>query len=276
MLRIGCHLSCTKGFLAMGKEAVSINANTFQFFLRNPRGGAVKALDMADIETYCQYAAENNLKHILGHAPYTVNPCAEKENLREFARDVMADDLMRLENIPGSMYTFHPGSHVKQGVDVGIGLIAKLLNDVLQPAQKTIVLLETMSGKGSEIGGNFQELRDIIAKVELQEHVGVCLDTCHVFDAGYDIVGNLDGVLEEFDRVIGMDRLKAIHLNDSKNLLGSRKDRHEKIGDGQIGLEAIERIINHPTLKTLPFYLETPNDVEGYKREIDILRGIVC
>jgi len=274
MLRIGCHLSCTKGFLAMGKEVIRINANTFQFFLRNPRGGAVKPLDTTDVEAYCQYAIENDLGKILGHAPYTVNPCAEKENLREFARNTIKDDLMRLENIPGSMYTFHPGSHVKQGVSVGVALIAELLNDVLQPTQKTTVLLETMSGKGSEIGGNFEELRDIIAEVELQGHLGVCLDTCHVFDAGYDIADSLERVLEEFDNVIGLDKLKAIHLNDSKNTLGSRKDRHEKIGEGQIGLPSFERIINHPMLSSLPFYLETPNDIEGYKREIKVLREL--
>jgi len=271
---IGCHLSSSKGFLSMGKEAVAINANTLQFFLRNPRGGTVKPLDLADIEAYCQFAAQNGLQLILSHAPYTVNPCAEKENLRKFAFDVIKDDLCRLEHIPGSMYTFHPGSHVKQGLEVGIPLIAKMLDEVLQVGQKTAVLLETMSGKGTEIGGNFEELQDIIGRVKLQEHLGVCLDTCHVYDAGYDIVNDLDGVLNTFDKVIGLNKLKAIHLNDSKNVLGSRKDRHEKIGEGNIGLEAFGRIINHPALKHLPFYLETPNDIEGYAREIALLQGL--
>jgi len=258
----------------MGKEAVSIGANTFQFFMRNPRGGAVKLLDLADIEAFCQFAAENDLQFLLGHAPYTVNPCAEKEHLRQFAHDIITDDISRLEHIPGSMYVFHPGSHVGQGIDVGIALIAGMLNRVLQPSQKTTVLLETMSGKGTEIGGTFEMLQDIIQRIELQEHIGVCLDTCHIYDAGCDIVNNLDGVLNEFDRVIGLNKLKAIHLNDSKNQLGSHKDRHEQIGDGSIGLDAFGRIINHPALKHLPFYLETPNDIEGYAREIAMLKGL--
>ena len=274
MFKIGCHLSSSKGFLSMGKEAVKINANTFQFFTRNPRGGAVKPLNLADVEAFCKFAGDNNLQSILGHAPYTVNPCAEKDDLRKFAHDVIKDDLNRLEHIPGSMYTFHPGSHVKQGKETGIALIAEMLNEVLQPEQKTIVLLETMSGKGTEVGGRFEEIRDIIARVELQEHLGVCLDTCHVYDGGYNIVKNLDGVLDEFDKVIGLDKLKAIHLNDSKNSIGSHKDRHEKIGEGQIGLETFKRIINHPALKALPFYLETPNDVEGYGQEIAMLKRL--
>jgi len=271
MLRIGCHLSSSKGFLSMGKEAVKIKANTFQFFMRNPRGGAVKPLNLADIDAFRSFAVENNLQAILGHAPYTVNPCAEKENLRKFAHDVIKDDLQRLEHIPNSMYNFHPGSHVKQGTEIGIALIANMLNEIIEPDQKTAILLETMAGKGTEIGGRFEEIRDIITKVNLQEHLGVCLDTCHVFDAGYDIVNNLDGVLNEFDKVIGLNKLKAIHLNDSKNPIGSHKDRHEKIGDGQIGLDAFVRIINHPALKSLPFYLETPNDIEGYAHEIAML-----
>jgi len=271
MLRIGCYLSSSKGFLSMGKEAVKIKANTFQFFMRNPRGGAVKPLNLADIDAFRSFAVENNLQAILGHAPYTVNPCAEKENLRKFAHDVIKDDLQRLEHIPNSMYNFHPGSHVKQGTEIGIALIANMLNEIIEPDQKTAILLETMAGKGTEIGGRFEEIRDIITKVNLQEHLGVCLDTCHVFDAGYDIVNNLDGVLNEFDKVIGLNKLKAIHLNDSKNPIGSHKDRHEKIGDGQIGLDAFVRIINHPALKSLPFYLETPNDIEGYAHEIAML-----
>ncbi|MCL2286405.1 MAG: deoxyribonuclease IV [Firmicutes bacterium] len=274
MFRIGCHISSSKGFLAMGKEALAIKANTFQFFMRNPRGGAVKPLDLADVEAFRQLAAENDLRLLLGHAPYTVNPCAEKKHLREFAYDVIKDDLSRLQHIPGSLYTFHPGSHVQQGMEAGIALIAELLNNVLEPGQKTTVLLETMSGKGTEIGGNFQELQDIIAKVRLQEHIGVCFDTCHVYDAGYDIVNNLDGVLEEFDKVIGLDKLKAIHLNDSKNPIASHKDRHEKIGDGHIGLEAFARVINHPVLEDVPFYLETPNDMEGYALEIALLEEL--
>jgi len=258
----------------MGKEAIKIKANTFQFFMRNPRGGAVKPLNLADIDAFRSFAAENDLQSLLGHAPYTVNPCAEKENLRKFAQDVIKDDLQRLEHIPNSMYNFHPGSHVKQGTEIGIALIAKMLNEIIEPEQKTAILLETMAGKGTEIGGRFEEIRDIIAKVNLQEHLGVCLDTCHVFDAGYDIVNNLDGVLNEFDKIIGLTKLKAIHLNDSKNPLGSHKDRHEKIGDGQIGLEAFVRIINHPALKSLPFYLETPNDIEGYAHEIAMLEKL--
>lgn len=274
MFFIGCHLSSSKGFLAMGKEAVKINANTFQFFTRNPRGGAVKPLDLADIEAYRHFAIENNLGTILAHAPYTINPCAEKENLRDFALEVMQDDLSRLEHIPGSLYNFHPGSHVKQGAEIGIDLIAQMLNKVLKPEQSTVVLLETMAGKGTEIGRSFDELQSIIEKVELNEHLGVCLDTCHVYDAGYDIVNELDAVLDEFNRLIGLDRLKAVHLNDSMNPIGSHKDRHEKIGKGNIGLEAFERVINHSALKSLPFYLETPNDVAGYGQEIELLKGL--
>ena len=274
MLNIGCHLSSSKGFLAMGKAAVAIGANTFQFFTRNPRGGTAKPLNLTDIEAYLAFAKANDLSSILAHAPYTMNPCAADEGLRTFAREIMIDDLARLEHIPGSLYNFHPGSHVKQGVETGINYIVDMLNQVLTPEQSTTVLLETMAGKGSEIGRSFNELRDIINKVNIKEHIGVCLDTCHIHDAGYDIIGNLDGILEEFDRIVGLDRLKAIHLNDSMNPVGAHKDRHEKIGDGHIGLDAIVRIINHPSLRNLPFYLETPNDETGYQREIALLKNL--
>ena len=272
MLKIGCHLSSSKGYLAMGKEAVKIGANTFQFFTRNPRGGKAKPLDLDDMASYSFYAQEHGLFPILAHAPYTLNACAADEGLRTFARETMADDLARLEHIPGTMYNFHPGSHVKQGADVGIALIAEHLNAILTPDLSTTVLLETMAGKGSEVGRTFEELRSIIDRVELSDKLGVCLDTCHVSDGGYDIVNNLDGVLEEFDRVIGLDRLKAIHLNDSMNPLGSHKDRHQKLGEGTLGLEALARIVNHPALRDLPFYLETPNDLAGYAREIALMK----
>lgn len=274
MLRIGCHLSSSKGFLHMGKTAVEIGANTFQFFTRNPRGGSVKPLDLKDIEEYNGFAGNNDIKNILAHAPYTLNACAADPGLREFAVNTMKDDLRRLEYIPGAMYNFHPGSHVKQGVNVGISYIADALNEVLSREQTTTVLLETMAGKGSEVGRTFEELRQIIDKVELDGKLGVCLDTCHVFDGGYDIVNNLDGVLKEFDEVVGLDRLKAIHINDSKNIFGSHKDRHEKIGEGNIGIEAFERIVNNEYLKKLPFYLETPNELDGYKAEIELLRKL--
>jgi len=258
----------------MGKEAVRIGANTFQFFTRNPRGGAAKPLDDKDVAAYLDFASENRLQPILAHASYTLNPCASDSGLRDFAKATMADDLARLEHTPGNFYNFHPGSHVKQGVEVGIEYIVKLLNEVLKPGQTTTVLLETMSGKGSEIGRSFEELRAIIDGVRLQNHLGVCLDTCHVFDAGYDIVNDLDAVLSDFDTIIGLDRLKAIHLNDSLNPLASHKDRHAKIGEGKIGLAAIERIINHAALRELPFYLETPNDVPGYAEEIRLLKSL--
>ena len=274
MFKIGCHLSSSKGFLAMGKETVTIKANTFQYFTRNPRGGSVKPLNLDDIEAYKIFAKENGLQGILAHAPYTLNPCAEKDNVREFALMVLEDDLNRLEHIPGTMYNFHPGSHVQQGVEKGVQLIADALNKVLRQDQKTIFLLEAMAGKGTEIGRNFEELESIIEKVELKQHMGVCIDTCHIFDGGYDIVNNLDQVLEEFDKIVGLDRLKAIHINDSKNPIGSRKDRHEKIGEGYIGIEAFKKIINHPKLHALPFYLETPNDIEGYGKEIEMLKGV--
>ena len=274
MFTIGCHLSSSKGYLAMGKEAVSINANTFQFFTRNPRGGNAKPLDVADIEAYNAFAAENGISVILAHAPYTLNACAAKEDLRDFAYRVMTEDIYRLDMIPGAMYNFHPGSHVKQGTEKGIELISEILNKVLTEGQKTTVLLETMAGKGSEVGGRFEELRAIIDRVELDRHMGVCLDTCHVYDGEYDIVNDLEGVLDEFDRIIGLDRLKAVHINDSKNPFGSHKDRHEKIGDGSIGISTFERIINHPSLRDLPFYLETPNELDGYAREIALLRSL--
>lgn len=274
MLKIGCHLSCTKGFLHMGKEAISIDANTFQFFTRNPRGGKAKPLDLEDIEKYLVYAKEHGITKILAHAPYTLNPCAKEEGLREFAYATMQDDLRRLEHIPGAMYNFHPGSHVSQGAEEGIRLIAEHLNRLFEEDFQTTVLLETMSGKGSEVGRNFEELQAIIERVERKEKLGVCMDTCHVFDGGYDIVNKLDEVLHEFDEIIGLDRLKAVHLNDSMNGCGSHKDRHAKIGEGNIGLEAIEQIINHSSLRKLPFYLETPNEIEGYHKEILLLRSL--
>jgi deoxyribonuclease-4 len=274
MFKIGCHLSASKGYLAMGKQAVDIGANTFQFFSRNPRGGSAKALDADDITAYRQFAAEHGMFPILAHAPYTLNACAAKENLRTFAHNTMEDDLSRLEHIPGSMYNFHPGSHVGQGAETGIRYISEMLNSILKPAQSTTVLLETMAGKGSEVGRTFEELRAIIDRVEQQQLLGVCLDTCHISDGGYDIVNHLDDVIDEFDRVIGLERLKAIHLNDSMNPLGSHKDRHQKIGQGYIGLDAIERIINHPVLRDLPFYLETPNDIYGYAKEIALLKSL--
>lgn len=273
MLTIGCHLSSSKGYLAMGKEALKIDANTFQFFTRNPRGGKAKDLNEQDVDAYLAFARENGIKRILAHAPYTLNACSAEEGLREFAKNTMEDDLRRLEYTPGNLYNFHPGSHVKQGVSVGISYIADMLNALLKQEQSTTVLLETMSGKGSEIGRNFEELREILDRITLQEHMGVCLDTCHVWDGGYDIVSRLDEVVDEFDRVIGLQYLKAIHLNDSLNPLGAHKDRHAVIGGGYIGEEALVRVINHPALRHLPFYLETPNDLEGYAKEIALLRS---
>ena len=272
MLTVGCHLSSSKGYLAMGKDAVKINANTFQFFTRNPRGGNAKAIVPSDVEAYLAFAAEHNITRILAHAPYTLNACSADEHLREFARATMADDLARMEYTPGNCYNFHPGSHVKQGVEIGITYISDMLNAILKPDQTTTVLLETMAGKGSEIGRSFEELREILDRVTLSDHMGVCLDTCHVWDGGYDIVNHLDEVLTEFGRVIGLSRLKAIHLNDSLNPLGAHKDRHARIGEGYIGKEALIRIINHPALRKLPFYLETPNELDGYAAEIALLR----
>lgn len=274
MFYVGCHLSASKGYLAMGKTAVKIGANTFQFFTRNPRGGSAKALDLEDIKAYLSFAKEHGIGPIVAHAPYTMNACAADENLMHFAEKVMREDLERLSYLPEAMYNFHPGSHVKQGVQVGIEKIADLLNRVLTPEVDTPILLETMAGKGTEVGRSFQELREIIDRVELQEKMGVCLDTCHVFDGGYDIVGNLDGVLEEFDAVIGLERLRAVHLNDSKNPLGSHKDRHACLDEGEIGMEALERVINHPALQKVPFLLETPNELDGYEKEIKWLRTL--
>ncbi|MDD6382378.1 deoxyribonuclease IV [Mitsuokella sp.] len=271
-LHIGCHLSSAKGFLAMGKEAVTLGADVFAFFTRNPRGGRAKALDPADIEAFLAFQQEHGIGTLVAHAPYTMNACAAKENLRTFARETMADDLKRLDQLPGNLYNFHPGSHVKQGVETGIELIAQQLNEVLHPEQKTTVLLETMAGKGTEVGRSFEELRAIIDRVEHAELLGICLDTCHVWDAGYDIRGHLDEVLTDFDRVIGLSRLRAIHLNDSQNGRGSHKDRHARLGEGEIGLDALTRIVRHPALRQLPFILETPNDAAGYAREIAMMR----
>ena len=273
MLKIGCHLSASKGYTHMAKEAIGIGGNTFQFFTRNPRGSKAKAIDVKDIEDFLAFAQENQLVTILAHAPYTLNACSAEARTREFAWEVMADDLRRMEYTPHNYYNFHPGSHVGQGVEVGIELIAEMLNKIMKPAQSTLVLLETMSGKGSEVGSTFEEIRQIIDRVALQDKMGVCLDTCHVYDAGYDIVNDLDNVLSEFDRVIGLDRLYAIHLNDSKNPFTSHKDRHEKIGQGYIGLETIINVINHPKLRHLPFFLETPNEIDGYAEEISLLRA---
>lgn len=257
----------------MAKEAEEIGATTFQFFTRNPRGGSARALDEADIAAFLKRREELGLGTLIAHAPYTLNGCSADEKVRDFAWRTMAEDLERLEHIPGVLYNFHPGSHVKQGTETGIRLIAEMLNGILKPEQSTTVLLETMAGKGSEVGGRFEELREILDRVGLSDHMGVCLDTCHIWDGGYDIVGDLDGVLSEFDRIIGLDRLKAVHLNDSLNPLGAHKDRHARIGEGHIGLEAMERVINHPALRDLPFCLETPNELDGYAREIRLLRS---
>lgn len=274
MLKIGCHLSCAKGFEAMAKDALKIDANVFQFFTRNPRGSRAKAIDPDDVKRFLELAKANDFGVVLAHAPYTLNACSKEEKTREFALQTMADDMKRMEYIPNSLYNFHPGSHVGQGAEVGIEQIAQLLNMILSPEQTTTVLLETMAGKGTEIGRSFEELRAVIDRVELNEKLGVCFDTCHVFDSGYDIVNNLDEVIEEFDNTVGLERLKAIHLNDSMNICGSHKDRHEKIGCGNIGLETIARIINHPKLRRLPFYLETPNNLDGYAKEISLLRSL--
>ena len=272
MLHIGCHLSSSKGFAAMGRQALELGADTFQFFTRNPRGSKAKDLDPNDAAALVALMKANNFAPIVAHAPYTLNLCGAEEANRTFARETMADDLRRMEYVPGQYYNFHPGSHVGQGVEQGIAYIAEGLNAILKPDQTTTVLLETMAGKGSEVGGRFEELRAILDRVELSDKVGVCLDTCHVSDGGYDIIGNLDGVLEEFDRVLGLHRLKAIHLNDSKNPLGARKDRHACIGEGEIGLEALTRVVRHPALKDLPFCLETPNELPGYAKEIALMR----
>mgnify|MGYP000925109812 FL=1 len=274
MLNIGCHLSVSKGYEAMGRDALKIGANTFQFFTRNPRGSKAKEIDINDIEKLKILMKKNNFAKILGHAPYTLNICSADERTREFALEVLEDDLKRMEYLPNNLYNFHPGSHVKQGVDIGIKYIADGLNKILYPEQTTIVLLETMSGKGTEIGKTFEELKLIIDNINLKDKIGVCLDTCHVYDGEYDIVNDLDGVLYEFNKIIGIDKLHAIHLNDSKNAMGSHNDRHETIGNGQIGIDAFSRIINHPKLKNLPFFLETPNDLEGHGKEIILLKKL--
>lgn len=274
MMKIGCHLSAAKGYAAMGKTALEIDANCFQFFTRNPRGGKAKAIVEADVEELLRLMEEHHFAPILAHAPYTLNCCSADAHTRKFALETMIDDLRRMEYTPGNLYNFHPGSHVGQGAEAGIEMIAETLNQAMFPEMTTTVLLETMAGKGSEVGRSFEELRQIIDRTEMEEHIGVCLDTCHVNDGGYDIVNHLDDVLEEFDRVVGLKRLRAVHLNDSKNPLAAHKDRHEKIGDGYIGLEAMTRIINHPALRELPFYLETPNEIEGYAQEIKLLRGL--
>lgn len=273
MLKIGCHLSSAKGFLAMGKDAVSIGANTFQFFTRNPRGSKAKEIDPADAAALRDLMHREGISHILAHAPYTLNACSADPKVREFAFLIMQDDLRRMEYLPGSCYNFHPGSHTGQGEEIGISQIAQLLNGILHTEQTTTVLLETMAGKGTEVGANFSQLRRILDQVSLTEKMGVCLDTCHVYDAGYDLVNDLDGVLTQFDREIGLSRLRAIHLNDSMNPFCSHKDRHQKIGQGSLGLDAMERIINHPALRELPFYLETPNELSGYAEEIRLLKS---
>ncbi len=272
MLQLGCHLSAGKGYLHMGQEAVSIGANTFQFFTRNPRGGAAKAIDEADVAAFLRFAGENDIRVILAHAPYTLNGCSADEKIRDFATRTMKDDLLRMEYTPGNLYNFHPGSHVGRGVETGIEQIAAMLNAILWPEMRTTVLLETMAGKGSEVGSRFEELREIIDRTTLSDKLGVCLDTCHVSDAGYDIVNDLDGVLTAFDKAVGLARLKAVHVNDSKNPLGAHKDRHEKIGLGTLGTEAIVRVMTHPALRDKPFYLETPNDLTGYGQEIAMLK----
>lgn len=274
MLRIGCHLSSSKGFLHMGKEAVKIGANTFQFFTRNPRGSKAKEIDEKDVEAFLVFSREHGIGQILAHAPYTLNPCSKEEKTREFALMTMEDDLKRMEYIPGNCYNFHPGSHVGQGAKEGIRMISETLNQILKEEQTTTVLLETMAGKGTEVGRSFEELQAILDRVELKSHMGVCLDTCHVYDGEYDIVNHLEEVLEQFDKIIGLDKLKAIHMNDSKNPFGSHKDRHEKIGEGSLGVDAFERIINHPLLRGIPIYLETPNELEGYAKEIALLRQL--
>lgn len=274
MLYIGCHLSSSDGFLAMGKTALTLGANTFQFFTRNPRGSKAKAIDSADAAAFRALAAENGFGTIVAHAPYTINPCSKDQHTREFARMTMADDLQRMEYIPGNVYNFHPGSHTGQGVETGIAQIADTLNAILTPDIRTTVLLETMAGKGSEVGSRFEELREILDRVTLTDKMGVCLDTCHVSDAGYDIAGDIDGVLTAFDKVIGLHRLRAVHLNDSLNPVGAHKDRHARIGEGYLGAEAFRRIVNHPALQGLPMVLETPNDLPGYAEEIALLRRL--
>ena len=274
MLKIGCHLSASKGYLDMAKTSEKIGANTFQFFTRNPRGGKAKEIDEEDVKSFLEKCKEVGIEIILAHAPYTINCASSDENIRNFAKETLADDLRRMDYTPNNLYNFHPGSHVGQGVEVGTKYIIDILNEVLKEEQTTTVLLETMAGKGTEIGRNFEELKAIIDGVTLKDKIGVCLDTCHVHEGGYDIINNLDGVLEEFERIIGIEKLKAIHINDSKNPIEAHKDRHEKIGEGYIGIEAFSRIINHPKLKDLPFFLETPNELDGYAKEIKILKSL--
>lgn len=273
MFRIGCHLSASNGYLAMGKTAVRIDANTFAFFTRNPRGGAAKALNEKDVEAFLTLAGEHDIRKLVAHSPYTLNPCSSDAHLRDFARETMADDLRRMEYTPGNFYNFHPGCHTGQGVETGISEVAEMLNTILIPEQTTTILIETMSGKGSEIGKTFEEIRAIIDRVKLSEKIGVCLDTCHIWDGGYDVKNDLDGVLTSFDKIIGLSRLRAIHLNDSMNPCGAKKDRHALIGEGEIGWEALVRIINHEVLSALPFILETPTDDDGHKLEIERLRA---
>lgn len=275
MLRIGPHVSYSKGFLNMAKTANSIGANTFQYFMRNPRGARAKAIDEKDLEEFKKFIEENNMGPILTHAPYTMNLASKTERTREIAHIILEDDLQKMEMLPGNLYNLHPGSHVGQGVEEGTRLIVEALDSVLWDGMNTKVLLETMAGKGTEIGRSFEEIRDIIDRSKFGDNIYVCLDTCHIFEAGYDIVNDLDGVLEEFDNVIGLEKLKAIHINDSKNPLGARKDRHEKIGEGSLGIETFERIVNHPVLQNIPMYLETPNELDGYEHEIKILRKLV-
>lgn len=274
MLTIGCHLSISKGYLHMGQEALSLGGNTFQYFTRNPRGGKARTFDEADMKALREFMTDHNFGRVLGHAPYTLNACAADPSLRQFAKNMMREDLERLEYLPNQLYNFHPGSHVKQGVDVGIEYIVEALNEVLFEGMQTTVLLETMAGKGTEVGRTFEEIAHIIDGVKLKEYIGVCMDTCHIHEGDYDIIGDLDGVMTSFDHIIGLDRLHAIHLNDSKNPRGAHKDRHEKIGEGHIGLTAITEIINHPALRDLPFYLETPNELDGYAKEIALLRSV--
>lgn len=274
MLTIGCHLSISKGYLHMGKEALSLGANTFQYFTRNPRGGKARTFDEADMKALETFMAEHNFGKILGHAPYTLNACAADPSLRQFAKNMMREDLERLEFLPNQLYNFHLGSHVKQGVDQGIEYIVEALNEVMFEGMHTTVLLETMAGKGTEVGRTFEEIARIIDGVKLKEYIGVCMDTCHIHEGDYDVIGDLDGVIDSFDKIVGLDSLHAIHLNDSKNPRGAHKDRHEKIGEGHIGLEAITNIINHLALRNLPFYLETPNELDGYAKEIALLKSV--
>ena len=272
MLVLGNHTTSSKGYEVMARQMIRNGGNTFAFFTRNPRGGKAREISQSDVDKFLDLSVEHHFGKIVAHAPYTMNCCAAREDLRTFARDIMADDMRRMEFTPGNYYNFHPGSHVGQGTEIGIHKIAEILNEVLTEEQTTTVLLETMSGKGSEVGATFEELREILDRVEKKDKLGICLDTCHVWDGGYDIAGNLDGVLNEFDQIIGLSRLKAVHLNDSMNGLGSHKDRHARIGEGRIGLEALVNVICHPALNGIPFILETPNDDEGWKREITLLR----